>query len=92
MDTIARRERLDLRLPADKKQTIEQAAALSGQTVSNFILSTTVRQARKVIRESASIELSNRDRDRFLAALDDADAKPNAALLRAAGRYKTASG
>lgn len=92
MATIAKNERLDLRLSADLKRTIEQAAALCGQTVSTFILGYTVRRARKVIREADVIELSDRDRDRFLTALDDADARPNAALLRAAERYKAATG
>lgn len=32
--------------------------------------------------------LSDRDRDRFLALLDDADATPNAALVEAAAGYK----
>jgi uncharacterized protein (DUF1778 family) len=85
-------ERLDLRLPAQLKRTIERAAALSGQTVTTFILGTTVRRARRVIREANVIELSDRDRDRFLAALDNTDARPNAALLRAAERHKAATG
>jgi len=92
MATIAKTERLDLRLPTELKRVIEDAAVLSGQTVSNFVLGTTVRRARKVIRESDAIELSNRDRDRFLAALDDTNARPNAALRRAAKRYQAAIG
>ena len=51
MATNTKDERLDLRLPAKLKRTIERAAALSGQTVSTFILGTTVRRARQVIRE-----------------------------------------
>jgi uncharacterized protein (DUF1778 family) len=49
MATNTKDERLDLRLPAKLKRTIERAAALSGQTVSTFILGTTVRRARRVI-------------------------------------------
>ena len=92
MATNTKDERLDLRLPAQLKRTIERAAALSGQTVTTFILGTTVRRARRVIREANVIELSDRDRDRFLAALDNTDARPNAALLRAAERHKAATG
>ena len=84
-------ERLDVRVNPEVKQEIEYAASLSGQTVSNFVLGATVRTAREVIRESSVIKLSNRDRDRFLAALDRDDAKPNAALVRAAERYKAAT-
>ena len=80
--------RLSLRLPSHLKQTIEQAAALTGQTVSDFAVSTLVRSARSVIEEHDRTVLSNRDRDRFLSLLDDADASPNEALLGAARRHK----
>jgi uncharacterized protein (DUF1778 family) len=83
--------RLDLRVTSDVKADVEKAAALSGQTVSAFVLSAVVRLASKVIRESEEIKLSARDRDRFLAALDRDEAKPNAALRRAAKRYKAAT-
>ena len=59
-----------------------------GQSVSDFAVSTLVRAAREVIREQNATQLSNRDRDRFLALLDDADARPNKALKTAAGKYK----
>ena len=80
--------RLDVRVTQDVKQEIERAASLSGETVSNFVLGASVRRARRVIRDSTTIRLSSRDHERFLAALDRDDAKPNAALVRAAERYK----
>jgi uncharacterized protein (DUF1778 family) len=84
----SRKERLDLRVSADHKRLIEQAATLSGLTVSSFILDTIMQRAREVVRETIEIELTIRDRDRFLAALGDANAKPSAALRRAAQRHK----
>jgi uncharacterized protein (DUF1778 family) len=86
--TAPRTERLDFRVPVDQKRLIEQAAALSGLTVSSFILGSTVEHAREVVRGASVIELSNRDRDRLLAALDDIDARPNPALRRAAKLHK----
>ena len=86
--TASKTERVDLRVPADQKRLIEQAACLSGQTVSSFILNLTLRHAREVVRENAVIELSRRDWDRFLAALNDTEAKPGPALRRAAKRHK----
>ena len=88
MATASKTERVDLRVPADQKRLIEQAASLSGQTISGFILSLTLRPAREVVREAAVIELSNRDRDLLLAALNDTEAKPGPALRRAAKRHK----
>lgn len=81
-------ERLDVRLPSDTKRAIERAAAQLGQSVSAFIVSTMTRHARRVLRNQSLFELSERDRDRFLAALDDTKARPNAALRRAAKRHK----
>jgi uncharacterized protein (DUF1778 family) len=75
--------RINVRLPKELKQTIEEAAAL-GQSVSEFTISTVVREARQILQETQVTRLTNQDRDRFLAALDAADAQPNAALKLAA--------
>lgn|GEM_PF-386205 len=80
--------RINVRLPNELKQTIEEAAAALGQSVSDFAVSTIVREARQILQEARVTRLSNRDRDRFLAALDAADARPNAALKAAARRYR----
>ncbi len=88
MSVSSKSERVDLRLPLDQKRLIEQAATLSGLTVSGFILGSTIERAREVLHETAVIELSARDRDRFLAALDDERARPGPALRRAARRHK----
>jgi len=87
-----RDQRLDLRIQGDQKRLIERAAALSGETLSTFVLGSTLRRASKVLREADVIELSNEARDRFLAALDDVDARPNAALMKAAERHEAMIG
>jgi uncharacterized protein (DUF1778 family) len=80
--------RVNVRLPLELKQTIEEAAAALGQSVNEFAVSTIVREARQVLQEARATPLSNRDRDRFLAALNAMDARPNAALKTAARRYR----
>jgi uncharacterized protein (DUF1778 family) len=82
-------DRLDVRLTKEKKELIEQAAAASGQTVTDFTVSTLCRRARKVLREEQVLVLTDRDRDAFLAALENPP-KPNAALLRAARDWRDA--
>ena len=74
------------------KATIEKAAARLGQSVSDFAVSTLVREAREVNREHDVTELSDRDRDIFVSILDDPDARPNEALAAAAERYKKEMG
>jgi uncharacterized protein (DUF1778 family) len=85
-------ERIDLRVSSDQKKLIERAAALVGQSVSTFVLGTTIRQAREVIQDSEMVDLTNRERDILLAALDSAGTKPNAALLRSVERRKALIG
>ena len=88
MATGARNARLNFRLPTDLKEVIEEAAATLGQSVRDFAVSTLVRQARTVLEQRNVTVLGDRDRDRFIALLDDAEARPNPALLKAAKRYK----
>ena len=80
--------RLDFRLNRQVKEVIEQAAAVSGQSVSDFAVSALYRTAKEVLEREQTTRLSNHDRDVFLAMLDS-DAKPNEALKRAAKRYKS---
>jgi uncharacterized protein (DUF1778 family) len=80
--------RLNFRLPAELKETIEEAAAQLGQTVSDFAISTLVTTARQVLQEHQVTRLSQRDRDAFMALLDDAAPQPNNALRAAAKRYE----
>jgi uncharacterized protein (DUF1778 family) len=86
MSTAA--ERVNFRIRPNQKQLISQAAAASGQTVSKFAVRTLLRESRKILRESGRTRLSDRDRDIFLAMLDDVDRKPNQALIEAAEFYK----
>jgi uncharacterized protein (DUF1778 family) len=84
--------RLNFRLPAELKQTIEEAAARLGQSVSDFAVSTLVRNARDVIEQENITRLSNRDRDVFISLLDKKNVRPNNALAAAAGKYKKRRG
>lgn len=88
MPTINSDARINVRHSSDLKQLVEEAAVTLGQTVSDFTISTLVREARQVISDAQVTRLSNRDRDIFLAALASAEAKPNDALKAAARRFK----
>ena len=80
--------RLNFRLSSELKRLIEQAAAHTGQTVSDFAVSTLVQNARRVIEECDRTELTRRDRDAFVDLLDNTKASPNQALVAAARKYK----
>ena len=86
MGVAAHNTRLDVRLAADHKDLIEQAASLLGQSVSAFTVSTLVREAGQVVEQLAALQLSNRDRDTFLTALDNPP-DPSDRLRRAAQNH-----
>lgn len=88
MATTNQEARLNVRLDSQLKKMIEEASAALGQTVSEFTVSTLVKEARQVIQETQFTQLSQRDRDTFLAALDATNTIPNDALKTAAKRYK----
>jgi uncharacterized protein (DUF1778 family) len=82
--------RIEFRLPAKIKEEIERAATVQNRSLTDFATSVLTETARKVLAEQARhehVQLSNRDRDRFLAMLD-ADSAPNAALRAAASRHR----
>lgn len=93
MPTIAKKKsrkssaRLDVRLRPDKKALIEEAATLSGKSISDYVVSTLLQQSTEVLQRHRHIQLSNRDRDQFLALLDTSD-EPNVKLVQAARKYK----
>jgi len=79
--------RLDFRLRSEVKAKIEEAAATSGQSVSDFAVSTLLRAADEILERQRMIRLSDRDFHQFMALIDS-DAEPNEALQQAAARYK----
>ena len=74
--------RINFRLPTDIKDVIERAAIASGQSITDFAIQTLVQTAHEVLERQQVRTLSDRDRDIFLAMLDD-ETEPNEALRRA---------
>ena len=73
--------RINLRTSPEAKAMIERAAALMGTTVSAFMIQNAYEAAQKLVAEWETINLSDRDRDAFLAALGNPP-EPNEALKR----------
>lgn len=80
-------ERLEARIPASVKRTIQRAARLEGQTLTDFLLQTATEAARRVIHEHEIIDLTQRDQEAFAEALLNPPA-PSPALKKAAQHYK----
>ncbi len=62
--------RLAFRMKPELKESIEAAAALLGLNLTDFVRSTLSERASKVVERHRNITLSDRDRDRFLEALN----------------------
>jgi len=82
-----RAARLDIRLNQKAKEKIEQAAVVSHQSVTDFVVTSLLRASEEALERQQMIHLTNRDRDLFLAALEK-DVRPNPALRKAAERFK----
>ena len=83
--TALRNQRIDLRLNLDEKMLIEEAAAFSGQTVSQFVLTSAARLATRVVEEHHRIILARESWDAVMSAIDNPPA-PNERLRKAAAR------
>ena len=77
--------RINLRTSAEAKALIERAAALMGTTVSSFMLQNAYEAAQRLVAQHEVITLSDRDRDVFLAALENPP-EPTEALRRLLAR------
>ncbi len=85
--STAKTDRLEARIPGDVKATLVRAAALRGQSLSDFVVSSAAGEAMRVIREHEVLELSERDQAMFVEALLNPPA-PSPALVEAARRYR----
>jgi len=80
-------ERIETRLPAEAKQQIEQAAALQGRSVSDFVVQAALDQASKVIEQQRIVRLTV-DESVALADMMMAKPKANRKAVAAARRHK----
>lgn len=89
--TRTRAERLETRVTAEQKRLIEQAAALQGRSVTDFVLSSVQEAAKRTIEEHQRLELSLRDSQAFVEALLNPPA-PNDRLRETVARYRQTMG
>lgn len=87
----SRGARLEARISADQKTLLQRAAALSGRTLSEFVVASAQEAASKVIQEHAAIQLSRSEQIAFVSALLDPP-KPSARLRRAAAAHRRQTG
>jgi uncharacterized protein (DUF1778 family) len=87
----SRGARLEARVSAEQKAVLQQAAALSGRSLSEFVVASAQEAARRVIQEHNSIALSRAEQLAFVTALLN-PAEPNQRLRQAAADYRKQMG
>ncbi len=85
-DELGKSLRVNLRIDASSKRTLERAAAYAGSTLSDFVLSNALAAASEVIRSRETIALSPKDWDVFFDALLDPP-EPSEHLRQALRRH-----
>ncbi|MEO0414157.1 MAG: DUF1778 domain-containing protein [Verrucomicrobiota bacterium] len=80
-------ERLEARIDPHSKGVLKRAAEINRQSLSEFVVSTALKKAKRILEKEDSWQLSPEQSAEFVAALM-ADGEPNDKLKRAAERYK----
>ena len=86
-----KRARLEARTTRAQKELFERAAALEGQSLTDFVLVSVREAAARVLREHELLPLGVRDSEVFVTALLSETA-PGTKLKAAARRYKKRTG
>ena len=87
----SRTARLEARITPEQKALFSKAAALTGRSLSDFVVASAYEAAARTVREHEAMTLSVRDREIFVRALLNHPA-PGARLRKAARRYKRDAG
>jgi uncharacterized protein (DUF1778 family) len=87
----SRSARLEARISVEQKTMLQQAAALSGRTLSEFVVASAQEAASRVIQEHETIRLSRTDKMAFVSALLNPP-RPNVRLRKAAAAYRKQMG
>ena len=80
-------ERFDIRLPANAKQLLLQAAGISGNTLTGLVLNAALDKAREILQSHQHFVLNAEEWQRFTTMLDNPP-EPNAALQAAWRDYR----
>lgn len=79
MAAALKESRIEFRVPEEAKKTIEDAARVSNISLSSYILSVVLKQAKLDLEQNETIVLNNKDRDLLMKSLSS-PLKPNKAL------------
>ncbi|VUS23190.1 DUF1778 domain-containing protein [Klebsiella spallanzanii] len=85
--TVLKKQRIDLRLTPDDKSMIEEAAALTNQSMTQFMVSSASAHAAEVIEQHRRLQLSEESWNQVMEAISNPP-EPNERLRQAARRLR----
>lgn len=80
MAITTRKERIDIRISLQDKEMIERAANFNNLSISSYIISVVLKQAKIDLKDNEIIILNNSERDNFIKALNECN-EPNQSLI-----------
>lgn len=83
--------RITARVPAELRDTLEQAAHLQGATLNQFVVQSAFQEAQRVLERETLIRLSQRDAQKVFSLLEHPP-KANKHLKDAVKAYRTLVG
>jgi len=86
-----RNARLEARVSSDQKRLFQQAATLSGRTLSEFVVDSTQEAATKIVQDHEIIRLSREEQMAFVSAVLNPP-EPGSRLRQAVERYRQKAG
>ena len=86
-----RNARLEARVSSEQKNLFKRAAALSGRTLSEFVIDSTQEAAARIVQEHELIRLSREEQLAFVSALLNPP-EPGARLRKAVEAYRQKTG
>lgn len=87
MNTSTTKARLEAKVNLEIYQSIKHAAALSGRTLTDFVVSVAYEEAKKTILEHQVLRLTLKDQALLIEHLNNPP-KPNQAMQNALGLYQ----
>ncbi|AFZ34844.1 protein of unknown function DUF1778 [Stanieria cyanosphaera PCC 7437] len=79
--------RVTARIPQQIKETLEQAAILSGATLNQFIVAAAIKEAQQILEADRAIKLSQQDAEKVFSLLENPPT-PNERLKTAAAKHR----
>lgn len=82
-----KQDRIEFRSSHAERIQMERAALVLGMNLSSYLRMAALERSEEILRESSTFTLLNKERDQFLAALEN-PMKPNKALKQALKHYR----